>query len=199
MTESITNESSKASGKKNQVRGRKALWIAVISIISWLAIGGFSGAAFSKISTVQENDNSSFLPDSAESTIAGEIIVKFSQQSQDLLPTLLLLVGDLNPATNAETFGRVSEYAATLGAKVLPESGKPLSTYFSPSAPIQPIPSADVKAVLINVQLDSAIAGENIDKEPVLPLIIEFIREDMKENFACFICFTNPSIPLSKS
>jgi len=189
VTESITNESSKVSGKKSQakksqVKGRKALWIAVISIISWLAIGGFSGAAFSKISTVQENDNSSFLPDSAESTLAGEIIVKFSQQSQDLLPTLLLLVGDLNPATNTEAFGRVSEYAATLGAKVLPESGKALSTYFSPSAPIQPIPSADGKAILINVQLDSAIAGENIDKEPVLPMIIEFIREDMKENFS---------------
>jgi RND superfamily putative drug exporter len=187
VTESITNESSKVSGKKSQtkksqVKGRKALWIAVISIISWLAIGGFSGAAFSKISTVQENDNSSFLPDSAESTLAGEIIVKFSQQSQDLLPTLLLLVGDLNPATNTEAFGRVSEYAATLGAKVLPESGKALSTYFSPSAPIQPIPSADGKAILINVQLDSAIAGENIDKEPVLPMIIEFIREDMKSN-----------------
>ena len=172
----------KAATKRNKVKGRKALWIAVVSIITWLAIGGFSGQAFSKISTVQENDNSNFLPDSAESTIAGEIIVKFSQQSQDVLPTLLLLVGDLNPATNASAFAAVNNYAATLGEKVLPQSGKTLSTYFAPT-PIAPIPSADGEAILINVSLDSAIAGENIDKEPVLPMIIEFIREDLEKNF----------------
>jgi RND superfamily putative drug exporter len=171
-----------AKKEKRSVKGRKALWLAIVAIITWLAIGGFSGAAFSKISTVQENDNSAFLPDDAESTIAGEVIVKFSQQSADVLPTLLLLVGDLNPATNPSALAAVNEYASTLGSKVLPESGKALSTYFAPT-PIFPIPSADGKAVLINVALDSAIAGENIDKEPVLPLIVEFIRADMEKTF----------------
>jgi RND superfamily putative drug exporter len=108
--------------------------------------------------------------------------VKFSQQSADVLPTLLLLVGDLSPTANAETFAAVNQYAATLGEKVLPQSGQPLSDYFAP-APVIPIPSADGKAILINVSLDSAIAGENIDKEPVLPMIIEFIREDLENNF----------------
>ncbi len=179
MSDQVNVEST---GKKS-VKGRKALWLAVVAIITWLAIGGFSGAAFSKISTVQENDNSSFLPDSAESTIAGKTIVKFSQQSADVLPTLLLLVGDLNPATNAAAFAAVNQYAATLGDKVLPQSGKPLSNYFAP-APVIPIPAADGKAILINLSLDSAIAGENINKEPVLPMIIEFIREDLKKNFS---------------
>ena len=169
--------------KQRSKSGRKALWLAITAIITWLAIGGFSGAAFSKISTVQENDNSAFLPESAESTIAGEVIVKFSQQSADVLPTLLLLVGDLDPAKNAEALIAVNEYAATLGEKILPESGKPLSTYFAPT-PVVPIPSADGKAVLINLSLDSAIAGENIDKEPVLPLIVEFIRADLEKNFS---------------
>ena len=169
--------------KQRSKSGRKALWLAITAIITWLAIGGFSGAAFSKISTVQENDNSAFLPESAESTIAGEVIVKFSQQSADVLPTLLLLVGELDPAKNAEALAAVNEYASTLGEKILPESGKPLSTYFAPT-PIVPIPSADGKAVLINLSLDSAIAGENIDKEPVLPLIVEFIRADMEKNFS---------------
>lgn len=156
----------------------------MVSIITWLAIGGFSGPVFSKISSVQENDNAGFLPDNAESTIAGDVIVKFSQQSENLLPTLLILLGDLNPATNAEAFGKVSEYATTLGTKVLPESGKRLQEYFAPGAPIMPIPSADGKAVLINLQLDSAIAGENINQEPVLPLLIDFIREDMEKSLA---------------
>jgi RND superfamily putative drug exporter len=177
------SQSVESSEGKKRTKGRRALWIAVVSIIAWLSIGGFSGAAFSKISTVQENDNSAFLPENAESTIAGKITVKFSDQSENLLPTLLLLVGDLNPATNPEAFSAANQYAATLGTKVLPESGKPLSAYFVPGAPLQAIPSADGKAVLINVQLDAKIAGENINEEPVLPLLIEFIREDMEKSF----------------
>ena len=183
MSQSIENSTDKKRRSKTPTKGRRALWIAIVSIIAWLSISGFSGAAFSKISTVQENDNSAFLPEKAESTIASKITVKFSDQSGNQLPTLLLLVGDLNPETKPEVFRSINQYAATLGAKILPESGKPLSTYFVPGAPLQAIPSADGKAVLINVQLDAKIAGENIDKEPVLPLLIEFIREDLEKNF----------------
>ena len=187
MSQSIENSTDKKRRSKTPTKGRRALWIAIVSIIAWLSISGFSGAAFSKISTVQENDNSAFLPEKAESTIASKITVKFSDQSGNQLPTLLLLVGDLNPETNPEVFGSINQYAATLGAKILPESGKPLSTYFVPGAPLQAIPSADGKAVLINVQLDAKIAGENIDKEPVLPLLIEFIREDLEKNFGKYL------------
>ena len=171
---SITSE------KVMRNRARKGLWLAIVTIIVWMAVGGFSGQAFSKISNVQENDNAAFLPESAESTEAGKLIVKFSDQSLDLLPTLLILVGDLNPTTNPEKFAEVSAFAEGLGAKVLPESGEPLSKYFAPGVPIQAIPSQDGEAVLINVQIDSKIAGENIGDEPALPLIIEFIRESMK-------------------
>ena len=171
---SITTE------KVMRSRARKGLWLAIVTIIVWMAVGGFSGQAFSKISNVQENDNAAFLPESAESTEAGKLIVKFSDQSLDLLPTLLILVGDLNPATNPEKFAEVSAFAESLGEKVLPQSGQPLSKYFAPGAPIQAIPSQDGKAVLINVQIDSGIAGENIGDEPALPMIIDFIRESMK-------------------
>lgn len=148
-------------------KARKGLWLAIVTIIVWMAVGGFSGQAFSKISNVQENDNAAFLPESAESTEAGKLIVKFSDQSIDLLPTLLILVGDLNPATNPEKFAEVSAFAQSLGEKVLPQSGQPLSKYFAPGAPIQAIPSQDGKAVLINLQIDSGIAGENIGDEPL--------------------------------
>ena len=173
------------SGKnKTRVKGRKALWIAIVSILAWLSIGGFAGGAFSKISTVQENDNSAFLPDSAESTIAGEVLVKFSSQDDQLFPALLLLLGDLNPATNAQAFEKVNQYAATLPSRTLPATGKPLSTYFAQGVPLTPIPAQDGKAILINAQLDFAVADANIDGEPVFPKIIEFIREDMEKEFA---------------
>jgi RND superfamily putative drug exporter len=169
--------------KKSGVKGRKALWVAIVSILVWLSIGGFAGGAFSKISTVQENDNSAFLPDSAESTIAGEVLVKFSSQDDQLFPALLLLLGDLNPATNAQAFERVNQYSATLLSKTLPATGKPLSAYFARGVPLTPIPSADGKAILINAQLDFAVADANIDGEPIFPKIIEFIREDMEKEF----------------
>ena len=170
--------------EKKRVRtGRKALWIAIVSIIAWLAIGGFSGQAFSKISNVQENDNSAFLPQNAESTQASKITVKFSAQDSNVLPTLLLLVGEVNPQTNPEKFAAVSEFAAGLSQKVLPESGKALGTYFAPGVPLQAIPAPDGKAALINVQLNTDVAAENINNEPALPLIVEFIRSEMKKSF----------------
>lgn len=177
-TSSTTNIGTKSA------KGRKALWVAVLVIISWLAIGGFSGSAFSKISTVQENDNASFLPESAESTVAQKILVKFSAQSADLLPTLLLFVGDINPQTNPEKLAAVNSFAQGLGNTILPESGKPLNTYFAPGLPVQAIPAPDGKAALINLQLNSATATQNIEEKPLLPILVEFIRDEMKKEFA---------------
>ena len=174
---------SKPTEARSVVKGRKPLYIAIIAIIAWLSIGGISGPVFSKISTVQENDNAAFLPESAESTIASDVIVKFQDQSADLLPTLILLEGDVGPTSNPELFQRINEYAQLLPTKVLPESGKPLSTYFAPGIPLAVIPSADGKAALINFQINSVIAGENINEEPILPLLVDFIREDVKKTF----------------
>lgn len=173
---------SKATDKR-VVKGRKPLYIAIVAIIAWLSIGGISGPVFSKISTVQENDNSAFLPESAESTIASEVIVNFQDQSADLLPTLILLEGNVGPAVNPTLFQAIDDYAKTLPTKVLPQSGKPLATYFAPGIPLAVIPAEDGKAALINIQINSVIAGESINDEPALPLIIDYIREDVKATF----------------
>ncbi|MGA1279694.1 MAG: MMPL family transporter, partial [Candidatus Nanopelagicaceae bacterium] len=165
------------------MKGRKPLYIAIVAIVAWLAIGGVSGPVFSKISSVQENDNSAFLPESAESTIASDVIVKFQDQSAELLPTLILLEGEMDPATNPALLARINEYAVELPEKVLPESGEKLSTYFAPGIPLAVIPSTDGKAALISVQINSVLAGESIGDEPALPLLIEFMREDVEETF----------------
>jgi RND superfamily putative drug exporter len=168
---------------KRKVKGRKPLYIAIVAIIAWMSIGGISGPIFAKISSVQENDNSAFLPDSAESTIASRVIVKFQDQDSDLIPTLILLEGAVNPATNPEVFAAINEYATTLPSKIVEEADKPLSYYFAPGVPLTVIPSQDGKAALINFQINSVAAGESIGDEPALPLIIEFIREDLKKTF----------------
>ena len=179
----MANTSNGAALARRTRRVRKGLWISIVVIFGWLSIGAVSGPVFSKISTVQENDNAAFLPKSAESTLASKITVKFSDQAANVLPTLLLAVGEINPLQNPEAFAKLNSYAAGLGSKVLPESKKQLSTYFIPGAPLQAIPSQDGKAALINIQLDSKIAGENVDDKPVLPLIIDFIRADLEKTF----------------
>ncbi len=168
---------------KSSVMGRKPLWIAVVTIIAWLAISSVAGPTFGKLSTVQENDNAAFLPDSAESTLASKVTVKFSDSSNDQIPTLLLFLGDVDPVKNPANLVRIQSYLNELGNKTLPESGKLLSSYFVPGFPIQAIPSEDGKAALVNIALNSTIVEERVEEKPTLSLIIDFMREDLKENF----------------
>jgi len=168
---------------KNSVMGRKPLWIAVVSIIAWLAISSVAGPTFGKLSTVQENDNAAFLPDSAESTLASKVTVKFSDSSNDQIPTLLLFLGDVDPVKNPANLVRIQSYLNELGNKTLPESGKQLKSYFVPGFPIQAIPSEDGKAALVNIALNSTIVEERVEEKPTLSLIVDFMREDLKENF----------------
>jgi RND superfamily putative drug exporter len=168
---------------KSSVMGRKPLWIAVVSIIAWLAISSVAGPTFGKLSTVQENDNAAFLPDSAESTLASKVTVKFSDSSNDQIPTLLLFLGDVDPIKNPTNLVRIQSYLNELGNKTLPESGKLLSSYFVPGFPIQAIPSEDGKAALVNIALNSTIIEERVEEKPTLSLIVDFMREDLKENF----------------
>jgi len=168
---------------KSSVMGRKPLWIAVVTIIAWLAISSVAGPTFGKLSTVQENDNAAFLPDSAESTLASKVTVKFSDSSNDQIPTLLLFLGDVDPVKNPANLVRIQSYLNELGNKTLPESGKLLSSYFVPGFPIQAIPSEDGKAALVNIALNSTIVEERVEEKPTLSLIVDFMREDLKENF----------------
>ncbi len=165
---------------KPRIKARKPLWIAVVVIIGWLGISSVAGPTFGKLSTVQENDNAAFLPDNAESTLASKVTVKFSDSANDQIPTLLLFLGDITPAD----IGKVQEYLNQLPTKLLPESGQSLSDYFIQGLPIQAIPSEDGKAILANIALRSDVATESIEEKPILSILVEFMREDLKEEFS---------------
>ncbi|ANZ43516.1 hypothetical protein BBK82_43365 [Lentzea guizhouensis] len=53
--------------------------LAGVLLVVWLAVGGFTGPYAGKLSEVAENDNSAFLPNSAESTQVAELQKKFQQ------------------------------------------------------------------------------------------------------------------------
>ncbi len=171
------------SKSSSTVIGRKPLWIAVVVIIAWLGITSIAGPTFGRLSTVQENDNAAFLPDNAESTLASKITVKFSDSSNDQIPTLLVFLGDIDPKNNPAKMMQIQKYLDGLGAEILPESGKPLSTYFVPGFPIQAFPSEDGKAALVNIALSSDVAQDRIGEKPTLTLVVDFLREDLKKNF----------------
>ena len=162
------------------VKARKPLWIAIIAIIAWLGISGVAGPTFGKLSSVQENDNSAFLPANAESTVANKLSVKFSSGALNQLPTLLLFVGDVDVAKIAT----VNSYVQTLGAKEIPDTGKKVSDFILPGGAISVFPSADGKAILGNIPLIDKVATSTIKDKPALPIVIDFIREDMKKSVA---------------
>ncbi|USX55257.1 MMPL family transporter [Lentzea sp. HUAS12] len=55
--------------------------LAGVLLVVWLALGGFTGPYAGKLSEVSENDNSAFLPNSAESTQVAELQKKFQQET----------------------------------------------------------------------------------------------------------------------
>jgi RND superfamily putative drug exporter len=52
-----------------------------------------------------------------------------------------------------------------------------------PGLPIAAFPSADGKAALVNIPLNADIAQERVEEKPLITLLVEFLREDLKENF----------------
>ena len=80
------------------------------------------GPLFGKLSTVQENDNSAFLPDSAESTQASKVIAQFNDSENQSLPTLVLYRGEID----AEKIAGLNIHLAQLGAKNIGTSDVPI-------------------------------------------------------------------------
>ena len=180
------------SEKSSKIRGRKPLWLAIVVVIVWISISGFTGPLFGKLSTVQENNNSSFLPENSEATRAANAIAKFSDTANDQIPALVLFTGDVNVGTIAAT----QAFAQTLGSKLLVhtdgelikdakgnELSIPISNYFIKGAEIVAFPSEDGKAILASFPISVQIATELLPdgKEPALPGLVDAIRYHSSE------------------
>ncbi|MTA02530.1 MAG: MMPL family transporter, partial [Actinobacteria bacterium] len=76
------------------IKSKKPLAVAILVVIAWFGVSGIFGPLFGKLSTVQENNNSSFLPQGAEATLASDEIQKFSDGVAFNFPTLVLFEGE---------------------------------------------------------------------------------------------------------
>ncbi|HEX6916625.1 MAG TPA: hypothetical protein VF140_01010, partial [Phycicoccus sp.] len=70
-------------------RPRAVIWGAVLVLLAWFVVGALGGQAQGKLSGVQSNDNATFLPENAESTLVSEALQKFSRN--DTLPYLVVV------------------------------------------------------------------------------------------------------------
>ena len=135
---------------------RSPRWVAAGVVLLWFAlVGGIAGPLTGKLAEVQENDNASYLPTSAESTRALELEGGFT--SRDVLPTVVVYerASGLTPQ-DLEQVANDREQLADLEG---------LRGEVSP-----PVPSEDGQAVQLFVPVDGADAES-------LPLVVEQIRE----------------------
>jgi RND superfamily putative drug exporter len=138
---------------------------------------GVFGPLFGKLSSVQENNNSSFLPKGAEATLASDQIKTFSGEDSFNFPTLVLFEGKVNP----QTLGAISDHMAGVGALTLDGTDAKISDYLAPGQVISVFPSQDGEAILANVPLDgNAIAKILPNDKPVLPAVVDALRADIK-------------------
>ncbi|MSW01824.1 MAG: MMPL family transporter [Actinobacteria bacterium] len=149
----------------------------MLVVITWFIITGFFGPLFGKLTSVQENNNSSFLPKGAEATQAADLIEGFSERDGFAFPTLILFEGKVTP----ENLAIINQHMAGVGALTLGDTDKKISDFIAPDQAISVFPSEDGKAILANVPLDGNAISELLpNDEPVLPAIVETLREDIK-------------------
>ena len=173
-TETSSTEINKPENHKAQTKSaRKYIALAIAVIVAWLAISGSTGPLFGKLSSVQKNDSSGFLPSSAESTKATAIATKFTAKDAQVLPALVVFVGTVDQAGIAH----LAEFAKSFPAAQVPGAGKTIGDYLATGAQIVPIPSQDGKSVLMSVPFDDKKLGVPLaNNKPALPEVITALR-----------------------
>jgi len=163
-----------------RIKGRKPLWLAIITVIIWMGISGAAGPVFGKLSSVQKNDNSDFLPKNAESSKFNEAYQQFNPNTDRAIPALVLYIGEVDAAKVAAA----NEFLQTIPTKPVEDGqGKVIGDYLVPGTPLVAFQSQDGKAILGSIAFDSAKIADQIGKEPALPLVIDSIR-NYSEEFA---------------
>lgn len=158
------------------IKNKKPISAAVLVVIAWFMITGIFGPLFGKLTSVQENNNSSFLPKGAEATLAADEIAKFAGDTSFNFPTLILFEGTATP----EALGIINSHLSTISALTLEDTSAKIGDYLLKDQPIVAFPSQDGKAILVNIPLDGNSIAELLPNEkPVLPAVIEAIRADI--------------------
>ncbi len=130
--------------------------LAVVAV--WLGIASVGGPAIGSLSSVQSNDQESFLPSGAESVLATNAAKGFSKANS--LPAFVVFSTSSGKAT-PEQLASWKSFTATVPAATVQNKDKPGTTLgtvkdFLVDQPVTFVPSADGAAALVIVPLDAA-------------------------------------------
>jgi RND superfamily putative drug exporter len=160
------------------IKSKKPLAAAVLVVFAWFGVSAIFGPLFGKLSTVQENNSSSFLPKGAEATLAADEIAKFTDSTAFNFPTLVLFEGEVSEPVLA----KINDHLVAVTALKIGEGPEQVGDYLIKDIPLTAFASADGKAILVNMPLDGESLGKVLaNGEPVLPAMIETLREDFSE------------------
>ncbi|MGK0721918.1 MMPL family transporter [Leucobacter sp. W1478] len=85
-----------ARGTLDPVRSRVPKWLRIfipaVLILIWLTAAGVGGPYFGKVEEVSSNDQTTFLPESADATQVQVLLSEFSDS--DAIPAIVVMVGD---------------------------------------------------------------------------------------------------------
>jgi RND superfamily putative drug exporter len=148
----------------------------------WLAIAALGGQAQGRLSDVQENDATAFLPESAESTRAARAAEAFSETT--VLPALVVV--EAQPPGTVMSPGQlaaVQEFAASIPALPVAGTGETVGDLLT--GPVVAIPAEDGAAVLVPVPLDAdEVTQTTEEEERVLNGVVDALRQAADEAFA---------------
>jgi len=167
QTDSHTSDRAKTRS------ARKYVALAIAIIVAWMALSGTVSPLFGKLSSVQKNDSSGFLPSSAESTKATAIATKFTAKDSAVLPALVIFVGKADQVGMAN----VAAFAQSFPKVQVPGTTKTIGDYLTVGAQLVPIPSQDGNAVLMSVPFDDKKLGVPLaNSKPALPEVVTALR-----------------------
>lgn len=149
---------------------------AVLVLLAWLTLGGVGGPAAGKLSQLQRNDNGSFLPADAESTLVAETITKLSDTAT--LP--LIVIAERPDGLTPKDLSTAASFAAQLPQRPLgADPSRSLGSLLT-AQKLTPVPSKDGKAFLVLVPLDADQSGRTIGSSTGLSVAAETIKAAME-------------------
>ncbi len=137
-----------------------ARWVvrlgALAVVLVWFVVSGIGGPLVGKLSEVQQNDNASFLPAGAESTLVSDVAPEFTDSNA--LPFIVVMARD--GGLTASDTEAAKKYLAGVDDLELDMPGNHTVGDFTVGPPPQPVPSQDGEALLAVVNLDADKASE---------------------------------------
>lgn len=153
--------------------------LAGVVIVLWLALAGVGGPLVGQLTSVQDNDQSSFLPEDAESTQVAEQLDDFDADAT--LPLIITVEGD--GELDRSTLADLESWASELPGQELDRVPGTVADYLTTER-IPVVPSEDGEAALVPLTLDAPAVEETVDDTAISDLLVEELRSDLGPDIA---------------